>query len=188
CCGPRSALPAGLDQKGKDKGRCHRVSWPHNDRPQAKGESSVRWRTLATVHQRLSEFPVEFISAATAAKLIGVKPGTIHALAEAELLPAIMVDYRLANRQIRLVRHADLEAFANEYIVLRALSGTRKATFEETQLFIADNGVSPLPLIGDTRKIFRRTDIERIAYLPGGERLARLLLVDEARLQALFAD
>lgn len=143
---------------------------------------------LTIVHQRLSEIPVEFISAATAAKLIGVKPGIIHALAEADFLPAIMVDSRLANRQIRLIRHADLEVFANKYIVLRALSGTRKATFEETQFFISNHGVAPLTLIGDSRKIFRRTDIERIAYLPGGERLARLLMVDEARLQATFAN
>src|SRR5690606_32252746 len=104
------------------------------------------------------------------------------------ILHTVMVEYGLDNGKVGLVRHADVVVFANEYIVLRALSGTRKATFEETQLFIADNEIRPLPLIGDDRKIFRRTDIERIAYLPGGERLARLLLVDEARLQALFAN
>lgn len=143
---------------------------------------------LPDVHRVLSKLPAEFISAATAAKLIGVRPRTIHAIAETGILPTSMVDYRLANRKVRIVRHTDLEDFANEYIVLRALSGTRKATFEETQLFIVDNGVTPLQLIGDSQKIFRRTEIEHIAYLPGGERLQLLLLVDEARLQALFSN
>lgn len=142
--------------------------------------------SLVSIHLRLSEFPAEFMTAASAAKLMGVKPGTIHALAKGGFLPGIMVDFRLANRAVRLLRHADIEVFANEYIVLRALSGTRRANFEETQRYIAAHGIAPLPLAGDSRKIFRRTDIERIAYFPGGERLARLLLVDEARLHGLF--
>ncbi|MFT3688873.1 hypothetical protein [Paenirhodobacter sp.] len=143
---------------------------------------------LTTLNLLLSEFPPEFVTAATAARLMGVKPGTIHALAEGEFLTGIMMDHRLANRAVRLFRHADIEVFANEYIVLRALSGTRKANFEETQRYIEENNIYPLPLIGDSQKIFQRTDIERIAYLPGGERLARLLFVDEARLHGLFSN
>ncbi|WP_198167844.1 TniQ family protein [Ketogulonicigenium robustum] len=142
--------------------------------------------SLSELRVQIGAVPPEVLTAAEAARLLGVIPGTIHALVAAEYLPGTFSDYRLANRACLFILHADLEHFANAHIVLRALSGTRKATFEATQEYIAECGVEALVLAHESRKIFRRSDIERIAYDPGGERLARLLMVDEARLEHLF--
>ncbi|WP_394707445.1 TniQ family protein [uncultured Celeribacter sp.] len=135
--------------------------------------------SLSAVRDQLDQVPEGHVTAAQAAKLLGCNVATIHALAEHGFVGSQLQDARLSNRKRRLISLADLEAFERDYILLRALSGTRRADFEALQLQLSAQGVEPLPLGEVARKFFKRNEVERLAYRPGGHALARLLAADE---------
>lgn len=130
--------------------------------------------------------PEDMVSAAEAAKWLAADVRTIHALAIYGYLPSQMSDSRLANRPRRLIRKADLEAFAHRHIVLRALNGQRTAQYIATLAFIEEHGVRPLLMREGTKPVFERRAIERLSRTPGGEQLARLLAVEDTRLAQCF--
>ena len=130
----------------------------------------------------LLERPEDMVTAADAAKWLAADVRTIHAMAIDGHLPSQMVESRLANRPRRLIRTADLEAFAHRYVMLRALNGQRKAQYTATLAFIKAHGVRPLLMRAGMRPVFDRQAIERLSRLPGGEQLARLLAVEDTRL------
>ncbi len=129
--------------------------------------------------------PEGMVTAAEAAKWLGADIRTVHALAIYGYLPSQMVENRLANRSQRLIAMADLEAFAHRYVVMRALIGQRKALYTATLDFIAGHGLSPIPTRDGTKPVFERQPLERIACLEGGEQLAWLLSIENARLETL---
>ncbi len=133
----------------------------------------------------LREKPEDMVTAAEAAKWLAADVRTIHALAIYGYLPSQMADSRLANRPRRLIRKADLEAFAHRHIMLCALNGQRKALYTETLAFIEARGVQPLLMREGAKPVFDRQAIERLSRLPGGEQLARLLAVEDTRLAQL---
>ncbi|PTQ66848.1 TniQ family protein [Celeribacter persicus] len=135
--------------------------------------------SLSEVRDQLELVPEGHVTVAQAAKLLGCNVATIHALAEGGFVGSQFQDARLSNRKRRVVSLADLEAFERDYILLRALSGTRRADFEALQLQLSEQGVEPLQLGETARKFFKRVEIERLAYRPGGHALARLLAADE---------
>ncbi|NIY79886.1 hypothetical protein HCZ23_10440 [Celeribacter sp. HF31] len=135
--------------------------------------------SLTEVRDQLDQIPEGQVTAAQAAKLLGCNVATIHALAEGGFVGSRLQDARLSNRKRRVVPLADLEAFERDYILPRALSGTRRADFEALQLQLSEQGVEPLQLGETARKFFKRVEIERLAYRPGGHALARLLAADE---------
>ncbi|NVK21481.1 MAG: TniQ family protein [Kangiellaceae bacterium] len=137
------------------------------------------YASLSEVRNQLDQVPEGHVTAAQAAKLLGCNVATIHALAEGGFVGSQFQDARLSNRKRRVVPLADLEAFERDYILLRALSGTRRADFEALQSMLAEQGVDRLPLGESARKFFKRVEIERLAYRPGGHALARLLAADE---------
>lgn len=125
------------------------------------------------------------MTAAEAAKWLGADIRTIHALAIYGYLPSRMAENRLANRPLRLIAMADLEVFAHRYVVMRALNGQRKALYTATLDFIAGHCLSSIPLREGTKPVFERQPLERIACLEGGEQLAWLLSIENARLEGL---
>lgn len=135
--------------------------------------------SLSAVRDQLDQVPEGHVTAAQAAKLLGCNVAIIHALAEHGFVGSQLQDARLSNRKRRVVPLADLEAFERDYILLRALSGTRRADFEALQGRLSEQGVEPLPLGEVARKFFKRNEIERLAYRPGGHALARLVAADE---------
>ncbi|MBK4214712.1 TniQ family protein [Paracoccus caeni] len=141
--------------------------------------------SLSEVKRLLLASPEGKVSAMEAAALLGVNAKTIHALAEAGFLESEKIDSRLANRDRLVIGVASLESFARCHVVLRALSGTRKSTYQATQDFIAAQNVHPLSLGQSARWIYLRKDIERIATRPGGEKLPRLLDAEDAKLRVI---
>lgn len=127
--------------------------------------------------------PEGMVTAAEAAKWLGADIRTVHALAVYGYLPSQMAENRLANRPQRLIAKADLEVFAHRYVVMRALNGERKALYTATLDFIAGHGLSPILMREGTKPVFERQPLERIACLEGGEQLAWLLSIENARLE-----
>ena len=66
---------------------------------------------------------------------------------------------------------------------MRALNGERTALYTATLDFIAGHGLSPILMREGTKPVFERQPLERIACLEGGEQLAWLLSIENARLE-----
>gem|GEM_PF-5400106 len=129
--------------------------------------------------------PEGMVTASDAAKWLAADVMTIHALARYGYLPSQMLDCRLGNRERRLIAKADLEVFSRRYIVFRALNGMRKAQYSATLAFLDAHGLEPLVIREGIKPVFERKVIERLALLPDGEQLARLLAVEDTRLAQL---
>ncbi|MEM1361261.1 MAG: helix-turn-helix domain-containing protein, partial [Pseudomonadota bacterium] len=136
---------------------------------------------LAKLQAILVRLPPQMVSIADAAKLLGYRGATVQALARAGLLPSKNIDSRLANRARVMFHLADIERFSRKYVRLRGLNGERRKTFLQTQQYVLDCGVHPITIGTAASQFYLRSEIEEIANQPGGERLARLLHVDELR-------
>ena len=135
--------------------------------------------SLSAVKEMLLRIPEGTVTTAQAAKLLSVKPRTVHALAAQGYLTASLTDFHLANRARRLFDPVEVDNFARVHVVLRILPGQRKAKYLALQQFVSANGIQPLQLRETDEKIFRRVEIEMISSLPGGENLDRLLAFPE---------
>lgn len=136
--------------------------------------------SLSAVKEMLLRIPKGTVTTAQAAKLLSVKPRTVHALAAQGYLTASLTDFPLANRARRLFDSVEVDNFARVHVVLRILPGQRKAKYLALQQFVSAHGIQPLQLRETDEKIFRRVEIEVISTLPGGEHLDRLLAFPEA--------
>lgn len=137
--------------------------------------------SMSKLKELLRIQPEGMVTAAEAAKRLSADVRTIHALAADGYLPSMITMSRLANRSRRFIATSHLEAFAHKYIVLRPLSGTRKARYMNTLSFIEDQGGSSILTHKGVKPVFERAAIERLAQLPGGELLARLLADEDIR-------
>ncbi|RNF35325.1 TniQ family protein [Paracoccus methylarcula] len=137
--------------------------------------------SVSEIKELLDAIPLDMVNMTEAARLLAADVPTVKALITSGHLASRSVDSRLANRPLRLISRADLERFARNHVVVRALSGTRKAQYITTLAFIEEQGVFPLLAERGVKPVFERHAIERISRLPGGEQLARLLGVEDTR-------